>query len=97
MRRFDVGRSITTIEQTMLATCCWQQPKIPAWEVPKRNPHEPQPRAPDWEPKVAAAEIVERLVGPQIRVGHEKYAVVHLFGVPLIALAFKRAYRRMAV
>jgi hypothetical protein len=37
---------------------CWQQPKLPAWEVPKRNPHERRPRAPDWEPR-AAAEIAE--------------------------------------
>jgi hypothetical protein len=35
----------------------WQQPKLPAWEVPKRNPHERRPRAPDWEP--GAAEIAE--------------------------------------
>jgi hypothetical protein len=25
----------------------WQQPKLPAWEVPKRDPHERRPRAPD--------------------------------------------------
>jgi hypothetical protein len=31
----------------------WQQPKLPAWEVPKRNPHERRPRAPAWEPKAA--------------------------------------------
>jgi hypothetical protein len=37
---------------------CWQQPELPAWEVPKRNPHERRPRAPDWEP-AAAAEITE--------------------------------------
>jgi hypothetical protein len=38
---------------------CWQQPKLPAWEVPKRNPHERRPRAPDyWEPD-EAAEIAE--------------------------------------
>jgi hypothetical protein len=24
----------------------WQQPELPAWEVPKRNPHERRPRAP---------------------------------------------------
>ena len=37
----------------------WQQPKLPAWEVPKRNPHERRPRAPDyWEPD-EAAEIPE--------------------------------------
>jgi len=38
---------------------CWQQPKLPAWEVPKRNPHERRPRAPEWEPDAAAAEIAE--------------------------------------
>jgi hypothetical protein len=27
---------------------CWQQPKLPAWEVPKRDPHERRPRAPEW-------------------------------------------------
>jgi len=37
---------------------CWQQPKLPAWEVPKRNPHERRPRAPDWEPNMGA-EIAE--------------------------------------
>jgi hypothetical protein len=38
---------------------CWQQPKLPAWEVPKRNPHERRPRAPDyWEPD-EGAEIAE--------------------------------------
>jgi hypothetical protein len=31
----------------------WQQPKLPAWEVPKRNPHERRPRAPDREPGAA--------------------------------------------
>ena len=37
----------------------WQSPRLPAWEVPKRNPHERRPRAPDyWEPG-AAAEIAE--------------------------------------
>jgi hypothetical protein len=36
----------------------WQQPKLPAWEVPKRTPHERRPRAPEWEPE-AAAEIAE--------------------------------------
>jgi hypothetical protein len=34
----------------------WQQPKLWAWEVPKRDPHERRPRAPEWEP---AAEIAE--------------------------------------
>jgi hypothetical protein len=38
---------------------CWQQPELPAWEVPKRDPHERRPRAPDyWEPE-EAAEIAE--------------------------------------
>jgi hypothetical protein len=36
----------------------WQQPELAAWEVPKRNPHERRPRAPDWKPE-AAAEIAE--------------------------------------
>jgi hypothetical protein len=32
----------------------WQQPKLPAWEVPKGDPHERRPRAPDyWEPAEA--------------------------------------------
>jgi hypothetical protein len=37
----------------------WRQPKLTTWEVPKRNPHERRPRAPDyWEPD-EAAEIAE--------------------------------------
>ena len=36
----------------------WQQPELPAWEVPKRNPHDRQPHAPEWEPE-AAAEIAK--------------------------------------
>jgi hypothetical protein len=36
----------------------WQQPKLPAWDLPKRSPHERRPRAPEWEPEVAA-EIAE--------------------------------------
>ena len=40
----------------------WQQPKLLAWEVPKRNPHERRPRAPDyWEPD-EPAEIAELAV-----------------------------------
>jgi hypothetical protein len=35
----------------------WQQPELQAWEVPKRNPHERRPRAPQREPE--AAEIAE--------------------------------------
>jgi hypothetical protein len=37
----------------------WQQSELPAWEVPKRDPHERRPRAPDWEPGTAVAEIVD--------------------------------------
>jgi hypothetical protein len=36
----------------------WQQPELPAWEVPKRNPHERRPRAPEWKP-AGTAEITE--------------------------------------
>src|SRR5262249_1606873 len=38
------------------STECWQQPKLPVGEVPKRDPHERRPRAPEWEPETAAAE-----------------------------------------
>jgi hypothetical protein len=38
---------------------CWQQPQLAAWEVPKRDPHERRPRAPEWEPAAAAAETAE--------------------------------------
>jgi hypothetical protein len=35
----------------------WQQPKLPAWEVPKRDPYERRPRAPDYcEPEIATPE-----------------------------------------
>jgi hypothetical protein len=37
----------------------WRQPELPTWEVPKRNPHERRPRAPDWEPEAAAAKIAK--------------------------------------
>jgi hypothetical protein len=37
----------------------WQQPKLPAWEIPKENPHERRPRAPEWEPE-AVSEIAEQ-------------------------------------
>ena len=37
----------------------WQQPELPAWEVPKRDPHERRPRAPEWESEELAAEIAE--------------------------------------
>jgi hypothetical protein len=37
----------------------WQPPALQAWEVPKRNPHERRPRAPDWEPDKVGAEIAD--------------------------------------
>jgi hypothetical protein len=43
-------RTLTSDDGTLE---CWQQPKLPAWEVPKRNPHERRPRAPEWEPGAA--------------------------------------------
>ena len=36
----------------------WKPPRLPAWEVPKRNPHERRPRAPDWEPRASGAEML---------------------------------------
>jgi hypothetical protein len=32
----------------------WQSPSLPGWEVPKRNPQERRPQAPEWEPEAAA-------------------------------------------
>ena len=41
----------------------WQSPKLPAWEVPKRDPQERRPRAPDyWEPEAEAAETAKLAV-----------------------------------
>jgi hypothetical protein len=37
----------------------WQQPKLPAWEVPKGDPHERRPRAPNYWELDEAAEIAE--------------------------------------
>jgi hypothetical protein len=49
----------------------WQQPELPAWEVPKRNPHERRPRAPDyWDPGTAA-EIPELAAASDDAVGGE--------------------------
>ncbi|HEY2534250.1 MAG TPA: hypothetical protein VGJ20_41090 [Xanthobacteraceae bacterium] len=28
-------------------TECWQQPELAPWEIPRRNPAEPQPSAPE--------------------------------------------------
>ena len=49
-------RTLTNADGTLE---CWQQPELAAWEVPKRNPHERRPRAPDWEPDKVGAEIAE--------------------------------------
>jgi hypothetical protein len=38
---------------------CWQQPELAAWEVPKHDPHERRPRAPDWAPNKVGAKIAE--------------------------------------
>jgi hypothetical protein len=47
----------------------WQQPELPAWEVPKRDPHERRPRAPDyWEPD-EAVEIAELAAASDDAVG----------------------------
>ena len=46
----------------------WQHPELPAWEVPKRNPHERRPRAPEWGPEVVAADPTQQL--PQARDVH---------------------------
>jgi hypothetical protein len=35
----------------------WQHPKLPAWEVPKRDPHERRPRAPEWRREELAPEM----------------------------------------
>ena len=48
---------------------CWQQPELPAWEVPKRDPHERRPRAPEWEP--GAAEIAELAAASDDAVGDD--------------------------
>jgi hypothetical protein len=38
---------------------CWQRSELPPWEVPKRDPREPRPRAPEWRPEAASAEVAE--------------------------------------
>jgi hypothetical protein len=35
----------------------WQQSRLPAWEVPKHDPHERRPRAPEWQREELAPEI----------------------------------------
>jgi hypothetical protein len=39
----------------------WQPPRLPAWEVPKRDPQERRPRAPEWRPEVVAADPTQHL------------------------------------
>jgi hypothetical protein len=48
------GVPFRTIAREDGTTERWEQPELPAWEVPKRNPHERRPRAPMWEPETAA-------------------------------------------
>jgi hypothetical protein len=43
---------------------CWQQPKLPAWEVPKRDPHERRPPAPEWEQGAGARRTAFRSRSP---------------------------------
>jgi hypothetical protein len=44
----------------------WQQPELPPWEVPKRNPQERRPRAPGWTPEVAT-QIAELREGSRLQ------------------------------
>ena len=53
------GVKFRTIVHEDRSLKCWQQPKLPAWEVPKRSPRERRPRAPEWEPDKVRAEIAE--------------------------------------
>jgi hypothetical protein len=39
----------------------WQSPRLPAWEVPKRNPQERRPRAPEWRPEAVTADPTQQL------------------------------------
>jgi hypothetical protein len=36
----------------------WTRPELPPREVPKHDPHERRPRAPEWDPEGLKAEIV---------------------------------------
>jgi hypothetical protein len=40
----------------------WQQPELPAWEVPKRDPQERRPRAPGWRPDVVSVDGAQQLL-----------------------------------
>jgi hypothetical protein len=55
----ESGVLFRTIVHDDGTTECWQQPELPAWELPKRNPHERRPRAPDYWELEEAAEIAE--------------------------------------
>ena len=55
---YESGLPFRTIVHEDGTLECWQQPELPAWEVPKRDPHERRPRAPEWESE-AAAKIAE--------------------------------------
>ena len=45
----------------------WQQPELAPWEVPKRDPRERRPRAPDyWEAEAEIAEVSADAAGDDI-------------------------------
>jgi hypothetical protein len=44
---YEAGLPFRTIVHEDGAIERWQQPELPEWEVPKRNPHERRPRAPE--------------------------------------------------
>ena len=52
----QVGREVPHADQWRRYNRVLAAPELPAWEAPKRNPHERRPRAPEWKPE-AAAEI----------------------------------------
>jgi hypothetical protein len=54
---YDAGVPFRTIVHQDGTVECWQQPELPPWEVPKHDPHERRPRAPEWGLETAAAEI----------------------------------------
>jgi hypothetical protein len=55
---YDAGVPFRTIVHQDGTVESWQQPELPPWEVPKRNPHERRPRAPEWKP-AGTAEFAE--------------------------------------
>jgi hypothetical protein len=50
------GVCFRTLTNDVGTSECWQQPELPEWEVPKRNPHERRPRGAGG---TAVAEITE--------------------------------------